>query len=305
MLQDLNDLYFFAKVVDDKGFAAAARNLGIPRSRLSRRIGLLEERVGVRLIQRSTRHFAVTDIGREYYRHCLAVRIEAEAAQEAIDKARAEPQGIVRMSCPSPVLNFQVGEMIVRFMAKYPKVVVHLESTNRRVDVLREGLDLAIRVRFPPLEETDLVVKQLANSPQQLVASPALLQERALPLVPEDLVTLPGMASSPSQQDHEWLLHGPNGATARIPYQPHFVTEDMVTLRLAALCGVGVVRLRTIVVKTDLSEGRLVDVLPGWAPQQGIIHAVFPSRRGLLPSVRTLLDFLGTEYAALSRMDMS
>jgi DNA-binding transcriptional LysR family regulator len=284
MLQDLNDLYFFAKVVDDKGFAAAARNLGIPRSRLSRRIGLLEERVGVRLIQRSTRHFAVTDIGREYYRHCSAVRIEAEAAQEAIDKARAEPQGIVRMSCPSPVLNFQVGEMIVRFMAKYPKVDVHLESTNRRVDVLREGLDLAIRVRFPPLEETELV---------------------ALPLAPEELVTLPGMAWSPSQQDHEWQLHGPNGATARIPYQPRFVTEDMVTLRLAALRGVGVVRLPTIVIKTDLSEGRLIDVVPGWAPQPGIIHAVFPSRRGLLPSVRTLLDFLGTEYAALSRTDVT
>jgi DNA-binding transcriptional LysR family regulator len=305
MLQDLNDLYFFAKVVDDSGFAAAARNLGIPRSRLSRRIGLLEERVGVRLIQRSTRHFAVTDIGREYYRHCLAVRIEAEAAQEAIDKARAEPQGIVRMSCPSPVLNFQVGEMIVRFMAKYPKVVVHLESTNRRVDVLREGLDLAIRVRFPPLEETELVVKKLANSRQQLVASPALLQGRALPLAPEDLVTLPGMAWSPSQQDHEWHLHGPDGATARIPYQPRFVTEDMVTLRLAALRGVGVVQLPTIVIKTDLSEGQLIDVVPGWAPQPGIIRAVFPSRRGLLPSVRTLLDFLGTEYAALSRTDVT
>ena len=138
MLQDLNDLYFFAKVVDGNGFAAAARNLGIPRSRLSWRIGLLEQRIGVRLIQRSTRHFAVTDIGREYYRHCLAVRIEAEAAQEAIDKARAEPHGTVRMSCSSPVLNFQVGEMIVCFMAKYPKVDVHLESTNRRVDVLRE-----------------------------------------------------------------------------------------------------------------------------------------------------------------------
>ena len=188
----------------------------------------------------------------EALRHCLAVRIEAETAQEAIDKARAEPRGIVRMSCPSPVLNFQVGGMIACFMAKYPKVDVHLESTNRRVDVLREGLDLAIRVRFPPLEETDLVVKQLATSPQQLVASPLLLQERALPLVPEDLVTLPGMAWSPSQQDHEWLLHGPNGATARIPYQPHFVTEDMVALRLAALRGVGVVRLPTIVVSQRL-----------------------------------------------------
>ena len=173
------------------------------------------------------------------------------------------------------------------------------------MDVLREGLDLAIRVRFPPLEETDLVIKKLANSRQQLVASPALLQGRALPLAPEDLVTLPGMAWSPSQQDHEWHLHGPDGATAQIPYQPRFVTEDMVTLRLAALRGVGVVQLPTIVIKTELSEGQLIDVVPGWAPQPGIIHAVFPSRRGLLPSVRALLDFLGTEYAALSHTDVT
>jgi DNA-binding transcriptional LysR family regulator len=305
MLPDLNDLHFFAKVVDENGFAAAARNLGIPRSRLSRRIGVLEQRVGVRLIQRSTRHFAVTDIGREYYRHCVAVRIEAEAAQEVIDKARAEPRGVVRMSCPSPVLDFQVGEMIARFMAKYPKVDIHVESTNRRVDVLREGFDLAVRVRFPPLEETDLVVKKLADSPQQLVASPALLKGRAVPLVPTDLGTLPGMAWSPSPQDHEWLLHGPDNAIARIPYKPRFITEDMVALRLAALHGVGVVRLPTIVVNRDVSEGRLVDVLPGWAPKPGIIHAVFPSRRGLLPSLRTLLDFMGTQYVALSRTDAS
>jgi DNA-binding transcriptional LysR family regulator len=175
-MQDLNDLYFFAQVVDHNGFAAAARALSLPRSRLSRRIGLLEERLGVRLIQRSTRRFAVTEIGREYYRHCLAMLVEADAAQEAIERARAEPQGIVRVSCPSSVLYFQVGEMVARFMAECPKVEVHLESTNRRVDVIREGLDMAIRVRFPPLEESDLVMKVLAESTQRLVASPAVLK---------------------------------------------------------------------------------------------------------------------------------
>jgi DNA-binding transcriptional LysR family regulator len=106
-MQDLNDLYFFAQVVDHNGFAAAARALGMPRSRLSRRIGLLEERLGVRLIQRSTRRFAVTEIGRGYYRHCIAMLVEADAAQEAIERVRAEPQGIVRVSCPSPCCIFR------------------------------------------------------------------------------------------------------------------------------------------------------------------------------------------------------
>ena len=152
MVRDLNDLYFFVQVVDHGGFAAAARALGMPRSRLSRRMGVLEGRLGVRLIQRSTRRFAVTEIGQEYYRHCVAMLVEAEAAQEAIDRVRAEPQGIVRVVARPRCCISRSGEMVARFMAECPKVEVHLESTNRRVDVIREGFDLTIRVRFPPLE---------------------------------------------------------------------------------------------------------------------------------------------------------
>jgi DNA-binding transcriptional LysR family regulator len=304
-MHDLNDLYFFAPVVDHDGFAAAARALGVPRSRLSRRIGLLEERLGVRLIQRSTRRFAVTEIGREYHRHCVAMLVEADAAQEAIDRARAAPQGIVRVSCPSALLYFQVGEMVARFMAECPQVEVQLESTNRRVDVIREGFDIAIRVRFPPLEESDLVMKVLAESPQRLVASPRVLEGLPRPLVPADLSALPSLSWGSPHQEHEWCLNGPNGATARIPYRPRLISEDMVTLRLAALRGVGVVQMPTMVIRKELSEGMLVDVLPEWAPRTGIVHAVFPSRRGLLPSVRALLDFLAAEFAALSRAEMS
>jgi DNA-binding transcriptional LysR family regulator len=300
-MQDLNDLAFFVKVVDHNGFAAAARALGMPRSRLSRRIGLLEQRLGVRLIQRSTRRFAVTEIGREFYRHCVAMLVEADAAQEIIDRSRASPQGIVRMSCPSALLYFEVGGMVARFMAECPQVEVHLESTNRRVDVIREGFDIALRVRFPPLEESDLVMKVLAKSPQRLVASPDVLKTLARPLVPADLSALPSLSWGSPHQDHAWRLDGPDGASVRIPHRPRFITEDMVALRLAALRGVGIVQMPTMVIRSDLSEGTLVDVLPEWTPPAGLIHAVFPSRRGLLPSVRALLDFLGTEYAALTR----
>ncbi|MGO4837609.1 LysR substrate-binding domain-containing protein, partial [Rhizobiaceae sp. 2RAB30] len=205
-MHDLNDLYFFVQVVDHNGFAVAARALAMPRSRLSRRIGLLEERLDVRLIQRSTRHFAVTEVGREYYRHCVAMLVEADAAQEAIERTRSEPQGIVRVSCPSSVLYFQVGEMIARFMAECPKVEVHLESTNRRVDVIQEGFDIAIRVRFPPLEESDLVMKVLAESSQRLVASPALIQGLSRPLLPADLGGLPSLAWGPAHNEYEWSL---------------------------------------------------------------------------------------------------
>lgn len=302
-MQDLNELYFFAQVVDHGGFASAARALGMTRSRLSRRIGLLEQRLGVRLVHRSTRRFAVTEIGQEYYRHCVAMLVEADAAQEAVDRTRSEPQGIVRVSCPSSVLYFQIGEMVARFMAQNPKVAVHLESTNPPVDVIREGFDVAIRVRFPPLEESDLVMKVLAESTQRLVASPAVLDGSGRPLLPPDLSALPSLAWGPPHQDHQWCLDGPNGATAHIPHKPRFITEDMVALRFAALRGIGVVQLPTMVVRRDLLEGTLVEVLPNWAPMTGIIHAVFPSRRGLLPSIRAFIDFLAAEYAALGRAE--
>ena len=303
-MQDLNDFRFFVDVVEQNGFAAAARKLGMPRSRLSRRIGMLEESLGVRLVQRSTRQFTVTEIGQEFYRHCLAMVVEAEAAQEVIERMRAEPRGTVRISCPSSVIYFQIATMVARFMAKHPQVHVHLESTNRRVDVIKEGFDIAIRVRFPPLGDTDLVVRKLAESTQRLVASPDLVEGCfSRPIVPADLTVMPSLAWGPSSGGHEWRLDGPQGATAIVPHDPRLVTEDMVALRQAALSGIGVGQFPTMVVQDDLSAGRLIDILPHWAPRAGIIHAVFPSRRGLLPSVRALMDYLAAEYAALSRAD--
>ncbi|MBN9438837.1 LysR family transcriptional regulator [Bosea sp. (in: a-proteobacteria)] len=303
-MQDLNDFRLFVDVVEQNGFAAAARKLNLPRSRLSRRIGLLEESLGVRLIQRSTRQFMVTEIGREFYRHCLAMVVEAEAAKEAIERIRAEPQGVVRVSCPASLIYFRIADMIARFMGKHPKVTVHLESTNRRVDVIREGFDIALRVRFPPLDDSDLVIRKLATSRQRLVASPALIADCfSRPLVPADLSELPSLAWDSARTSHEWRLDGPGGATAIIPHRPRLVTEDMVALRRAALAGIGVGQLPLMVIPQDLKSGRLVDILPHWAPQAGIIHAAFPSRRGLLPSVRSLLDFLAAEYLALGGAD--
>jgi DNA-binding transcriptional LysR family regulator len=302
-MHDLNDLFFFAKVVDHSGFAAAARALGMPRSRISRRIGLLEERLGVRLIQRSTRRFTVTEIGREYHRHCVAMLVEAGAAQDVVEQVRTTPQGIVRVSCPSALLTFHVADMVARFMAASPKVQVHLEDTNRRVDVIREGFDVSLRVRFPPLEESDLVLRVFGESKQKLVASPGLLQRIGRPRLPAELSTLPSLSWASLNQEQVWHLEGPNGATLNVPHRPRLVTENMMALRLAALQGTGIVQLPTMVIEPELSEGQLVDVLPEWAPQTGIIHALFPSRRGLLPSVRAFIDFLAAEYAQLKRVE--
>jgi DNA-binding transcriptional LysR family regulator len=293
-VDDLNDLYYFAQVVEHGGFAAAGRALHTPKSKLSRRIALLEERLGVRLLQRSTRHFSVTEIGQEYHRHCLAMLIEAQAAREAIERTRSEPQGIVRMSCPTTMLQYRIGDLISRFMVLNPKVQVHLDATNRHVDVLGEGLDLALRVRFPPLENSDLVMRVLADSPQRLVASPELLKGRTLPLLPADLSGLPSLDWR-QPGDHLWQLEGPNGAMAEVRHQPRLISDDMTTLLQAALRGVGLVQLPCMVVEQELAQGRLLDIMPQWAPRCGVVHALFPSRRGLLPSVRGLIDFLAEQ----------
>ena len=123
-MHDLNDLYYFAQVVDQGGFAPAGRALSEPKSKLSRRIALLEERLGVRLIQRSTRHFLVTEIGQRYYCHCKAMLVEADAAQSAVEQTRSEPRGIVRLTCPVALLHARVSVMLAGFMAHYPRVAV-------------------------------------------------------------------------------------------------------------------------------------------------------------------------------------
>jgi len=297
-MRDLNDLYYYVQVVDHGGFAPAGRALGIPKSKLSRRIALLEERLGVRLIQRSTRRFVVTETGRTYYGHCKAMLVEADAADEVIALAHAEPRGIVRMTCPVALLNARIADMVAAFMVAHPRVEIHLEETNRRVDVVSEGIDVAIRVRPPPLEDSDLVMRVLAERGQCLVACPHLLAH-GIPKAPADLASLPSMDLGLPQHEHAWHLIGPDGEQAAIRHHPRLITRDMLALRAAAVAGVGVVQLPLMMVREQIERGELTHVIPGWAPRPEIIHAVFASRRGMLPAVRALVDFLTARFQAL------
>lgn len=297
-MQDLNDLYYFVQVVNHGSFAAAGRALGVPKSTLSRRLIALEERIGIRLVQRSTRKLAVTEIGQEYYRHCVAMLVEAEAAQEVIDRSRSEPQGLIRLSAPPALICFEIGPMIARYMAAYPLVTVELDSTSRRVDLIGEGVDVAIRVRFPPVEDSGLAMRVLGESPQRIVACPNFIESLPATIRPADLAKLPSMDLDRPGREHVWELVGPEQAVVRVHHQPRLVTDDMSQLLHAAIAGVGVVQLPSMVVKDDIQAARIIDLLPQWRPVAGSVQAIFPSRRGLLPSVRSLIDFLVQEYAA-------
>jgi DNA-binding transcriptional LysR family regulator len=298
-VQDLNDLYYFAQVVEHGGFAPAGRALGEPKSKLSRRIASLEDRLGVRLLNRSTRHVGMTEIGRIYYNHCKAMLVQASAAQDAIDSLRSEPCGLVRVSCPVALLDARVADMLADYQKRYPQVELLLDASNRRVDVIEEGFDIAIRVRPPPLEDSELVLRTLADRGQCLVASPKLLEAHGHPSSPNDLHRLPSLALGRISQKYRWQLIGPDGSEARVSHQPRLVTGSMNLLRTAAVAGIGIVQLPTMMMTDELADGRLVRVLEGWAPPREIVHAVFPSRRGLLPAVRGLIDYLAERFAAL------
>jgi DNA-binding transcriptional LysR family regulator len=297
-MQDLNDLYYFAQVVEHGGFAAAERATGIPKSKFSRRVSELEQKLNVRLLQRSTRHISVTEIGKLYYQHCQAMLVQADAAQEAIEQSRSEPCGLIRISCPVTLLQINISQIVSDYMRLNPQVNIDLIATNRPVDLIEEEIDVAIRVRPPPLEDSDLVLKILAQHDQCIVASPKLLQQHFTPKQPQELTQLPSLGLG-IRHEHQWKLYRASSEEAIVQHSPRFATSDMVALRDAAVSGIGIVQLPKLMIKNQLKSGDLVHFLQDWAPKREIVHAVFPSRRGILPSVRSFLDYLSLRYQSL------
>ncbi len=295
-MQDLNDMLYFAEVVDQSGFAAAGRSLGIPKSRLSRRVAELEGQLGARLLQRTTRRVALTDAGEAFYRHCVAMRESARAAQDAVAALQVAPRGLVRVSCPVTLTQSALGDTLPAFLLRFPDVRVEIMVTNRPVNLLEEGVDVALRVRQTLEDSASLVVKRLGVARTVLVASPAQLARQGTPQSPHGLAGLDTVAMSASDGRASIRLVGPDGAHFLFEHRPRYVADDLLALHSAVLGGVGVCYLPDYLCAEGLADGRLVHVLPGWGPPAAILHAVFPSRRGLLPAVRAFLDYLGDTF---------
>jgi DNA-binding transcriptional LysR family regulator len=296
--QDLNNLYFFARVVDCGSFTAAAEALGMQTSKLSRRIGALERELGVRLLNRTTRKLSLTEAGKTLHRHCVAMIAEAEAAKDAINRTLSAPRGLVRVSCPTGLLQGGVADILVRYLAAYPEVRVALEATNRRVDVVDEGIDIAIRVRLPPLDDSDLAMRSFGPSDMILVGSPALIAAYGQPQALTDIARMPTLSTGPLGREHTWHFVDDESRPAELVHNPRLSADDFYSVRLAALRGVGVARLPALLARADLSSGALVRLLPSLSSRSGVVHAVFPSSRGMVPAVRSLLDALSEGFAA-------
>jgi DNA-binding transcriptional LysR family regulator len=295
-MQDLNDMLLFAKVVEHGGYTAASHALGIPVSRISRRLSALEAELGVRLLNRTTRKISVTDVGQTYYQHCAALVAEASAARDAVERTTAQPQGLVRMSCPVGLLQSGVDAIVADYQLRYPRVRVMIEATARRVDVVEEGFDLALRVRQPPYEDSDLVVRPLATASQVLAATPGFVAEHGPIETPADIAGVPTVSMVQRGERYTWRLIDPDGKAVSVPHVPRLAVDELSTLHVALLRGVGLACIPRQMVRADLEAGRLVQLLPGYTVPEGTVQAVFASRRGLVPAVRELVDMLVHEF---------
>lgn len=291
IMDDLNDLRLFAALVANGGFSAAGRSLGIPKSRISRRITALEDQLGVRLVERSTRRFSVTEIGQEVYQHARAALAEAETIEQAAARLKSEPQGLVRISAPLGADRL-IGVGLPGFLAKYPKVRIQMIVTNRRINLIDEGVDIAVRIRERLDSDPDLQLKVIGRTTARLTASPALLSSLGRPTTLDELKRFPTVAHTEQAGTDRWTLTGPDGEEESFAHEPRLMATDYAILQQAVMDGVGVGFLPEIQSRLLVQEKRLEIILPGWSSRPSTIHLVYTSRRGLLPSVRAAIDFV-------------
>jgi DNA-binding transcriptional LysR family regulator len=289
-MRDLNDLNFFAAVVAHGGFSAAARALAVPKSRISRRVSELEDQLGVRLIERSTRRFNVTEVGQDIYRHARAAIAEAESIEEVVSRLKSEPQGLVRMSVPHGV-DRTLAPSLPGLLARHPRLRVQMIVLNRRVDLIEEGVDIAVRVRESLDTDADLQLKIIGRTMRILVASPAFLARHPTPTTPDDIAALPTLSLTERPGLDRWVLFDADRNEAVVVHEPRLAASEHATLQRLATDGAGVAFLPELSCRDAVRAGTLVRLLPAWSGREEIIHLVFTSRRGLLPGVRAVIDF--------------
>jgi len=303
MEADLNDYLYFVHVVEKGGFAAAGRALAVPKSLLSRHVRQLEDRLGVRLIQRTSRQFVVTDIGHAFYRRARAALDEVEAAEAEVRCHSGSLSGRVRLSSSVGLAQYALGDVLSRFLLENPGVEVIQNVTNRHVNLIEEGIDLALRGHVGALPDSSLIQRTVARAPWYLFASPTYLQREGHPSTPEELGSHVGLKAGWRPELGEWSLIGPKGARHTVRFRPKLCSDDMSTLKKAAVAGLGVVALPGYVCRQELHAGELVSVLPQWLAADAQISLLKPTSRGTLPIVRALAEHICTELPRITETD--
>ena len=295
MLPDLNDLYFFCLVVEQNSFTRAGQTIGITKSKISRRISDLEERLGVRLLHRSTRKLTLTDVGQIFYQHCKAMVNEAQSAQDAAQLAQSKPRGRIRVTCPNLFAQSTFAEIITRFMQQYPEVSIVLDATDRAVDLIQEGFDVAIRFQAGNLDDSSLVVRKLGLGASCLIASPGWLAQHGQPETPQELVNCRCFAKTSRDGINQFSLTHTDGRQITVNFQPVLESNEWLMLKQAALCHLGISMMPLEICREEISSGLLVPILTEWSLPTTSLYIIYPSRRGLVPAVRSFIDFVADE----------
>jgi len=305
-MTDLNELQFFIQVSQQRSFTKAARRLGVPKSSVSRAISSLESRLGVRLVERTTRSVALTEVGELYLNRCLRVLEEAEQADLAVGALQAVPRGTLRVGAPVAFARSILGPKIAGFLTLYPEMRLHLQLLNGHEPSRESGLDLIVQAGTP--EDSTLLVKPLMRIRLGVYASPEFLKDRPMPATPADLAQLGCIATSCDTHGESgdfaiWRLRrGTERKEIRVTVRVS-VPDPTINHQLA-LAGVGAALLAQQVVQSDLEQGRLIRILPEWEPEPIELYALYPSRLDSSPKVRALLQFLRQGPSTEFSMDM-
>lgn len=288
---NLNDLVLFAAAVEHGGFAAASRRLGVPKSTVSKRVAALEDELGVRLIHRTSRSFTLTDAGRAFHEHAHAALIETEAAEAVVRSRVAEPSGRVRITAGVPTAQDYLAPHLPALARTYPRLHLQLDVTDRFVDLVQEGYDIAVRSHFAPLPDSGLIQRQALVESIVLVAAPAYLAERGCPTTPQELAVHDGLLTGQSSAT-TWSLSNAAGHRIEVAPVARMTANEGRVLSTAAQGGLGIACLPERMCREELDQGRLARVLPEWIAGRVTTTLVMPHRRGQLPGVRATVEFL-------------
>lgn len=291
-MHSFDDYYYFYLVVKYGGFSSASEASNITKSKLSRRILDLEAKFNVTLIQRSTRHFKVTPLGQEFFEECSKIIEQADQAQNVLMRQKVEMQGLIKLSCPPVMMQYQIRPLLNQFLKDHPKIDVEMELTSRRVDVLHDDIDLAIRTNFSANEDSSIIVRDVIKTTHCLVASPELLAGREIHHITE-LSDFPSVVLGTQNPHYHWLLHNlEHQEQIEIPLQPRIKSNDLSGAYYAVLDGLGIADLPYLTVKEDIEQGRLIHILPEWCSNLGTVQLVYASRKGQRLIMEHLIEHL-------------
>ena len=282
-------MQIFVDVVNSGGFSAAARKIGLSRAQVSKSVMQLEQYLGVRLLNRTTRSISLTESGRVYFERSSALLADIDEIEAIAANESGETRGRLMLSAPTTFGILHLQDAIPAYLARFPEVQISLSLADRFIDVVAEGFDLVIRIG--ELEDSSLVARRLAPCKRILCAAPGYLGKHGTPQVPQDLAIHHCLVYSNELKPDSWRLQGPDGNEV-VKVNGPVCADNGDILRAAAVAGLGVTLLPTFIVGADLISGRLRQVLPEFCPPEIFIHAVFPSRRWLSPKVRSFVDFL-------------